>query len=123
MKELALVALITCLSASDGCDPTAASPKQTPRIDLSAGMVAKETLCTAEHRFERTEVYPIGLRADIALDTCTGSLCRTWPWQAKDANSAWSTYENLPTLFLLAECALTIADKILAGNQTQKFAS
>lgn len=52
--------------------------------------------CAVDHRFEKTDVYPITLRADIALDTCTGNLCRTWNWTAKQSGTVWSTYEDLP---------------------------
>jgi hypothetical protein len=86
--------LCTMIAANDGCDITAKTEKKPS--DISAGLVPKRTLCSADHRFERTEVYPIGLRADIALDSCTGQLCKTWTWTAKAPNSAWAVYENLP---------------------------
>jgi hypothetical protein len=54
------------------------------------------TPCSVDHRFERTEVYPISLRADIALDSCTGQICRTWSWHALQKNSVWATYEDAP---------------------------
>jgi hypothetical protein len=54
------------------------------------------TKCNQDHRFEKTETYPISLRADIALDTCSGKLCKTWSWVSKIPNSAYATYEDLP---------------------------
>jgi hypothetical protein len=59
--------------------------------------------CTMDHRFERTEVYPIGLRADIALDSCSGRLCKTWAWVAKDTKSVWATYQELPVCSELSD--------------------
>lgn len=55
--------------------------------------------CAVEHRFEKTDVYPVSLRADRAMDTCTGKLCKAWSWVAKDTkdtNSMWATYQDLP---------------------------
>lgn len=52
--------------------------------------------CTEDHRFERTEIYPIGLRADIALDSCSGKLCKTWSWVSTNKNSVSANYEDLP---------------------------
>jgi hypothetical protein len=54
--------------------------------------------CATDHRFEKMDVYPMNLRADIALDSCTGQVCRTWDWAPKitSGESAWSTYESRP---------------------------
>ncbi len=39
----------------------------------------------------------MNLRADIALDSCTGQICRTWPWVIKQGvTSAWSIYKDAP---------------------------
>ena len=104
MKVLALVTLLTILTP-DSCDQTAMDAKakaDQAAADqrLAAGFVPKPKpttrSCSTDHRFERTEVYPIPMRADIALDTCTGQLCRTWDWSVKSQNSAWVTYQSLP---------------------------
>jgi hypothetical protein len=91
--KLWAASLAVCLTVfgPDSCDR---SPPQ--KINISDGLVPKKTMCSEPNRFERTEVYPIGMRADIALDRCTGKLCKTWSWQAKTDNSPWKTYEDLP---------------------------
>ncbi len=39
----------------------------------------------------------MNMRADIALDSCTGQICKTWNWEVKSGvNSPWKTYENAP---------------------------
>jgi hypothetical protein len=95
MKALALVALSCCLFVPDSCDQVLSSSKPSPRVDISDGLVPKTTMCSANHRFERTEVYPVAMRADIALDTCTGELCRTWNWAPKGPGTAWGIYADL----------------------------
>jgi len=39
---------------------------------------------------------PWGLLPNIALDTCTGQLCRTWDWQLIDPKGPGSGYQDLP---------------------------
>jgi hypothetical protein len=102
MKALVFIALLACLTP-DSCDVSSMDAKakadQAAADQRAAGLIPKSQpvtrTCSTDHRFERTEVYPLALRADIALDTCTGQLCRTWPWAAKTTN-AWSTYQDLP---------------------------
>lgn len=88
-------------SAIDALQKHSAAPSaaSAPNAIDAALAVPSQPKCTADHRFEKTEVYPIGLRADIAMDSCTGKLCKTWAWVAKDAkntNSIWATYQELP---------------------------
>jgi hypothetical protein len=59
--------------------------------------------CSSDHRFEKLEVYPIDMRADIALDTCTGQVCRTWSWSPKRPGTAWDTYQFEPLCSELAK--------------------
>jgi hypothetical protein len=93
MKTFAV--LLFCLSMGilrlDGCDvdnshrataETMPPPVPAPR-------------CAAD-RFVKTEAYPYNLRNDIALDSCTGQICRTWDWSAKGGNNAWVSYQNAP---------------------------
>jgi len=102
MKALVFIAMLACL-APDSCDQSSMDAKakadQASADQRAAGPAPQATAAirirSTDHRFERTEVYPLALRADIALDTCTGNLCRTWPCEAKTTN-AWSTYQDLP---------------------------
>jgi hypothetical protein len=54
--------------------------------------------CSSDHRFEKMEVYPTNLRADIALDSCTGQVCRTWDWTPKNQNlnTPWNAHKYDP---------------------------
>ncbi len=60
--------------------------------------------CSTDHRFEKLEVNPINLRADIALDSCTGQVCRTHDWffQGQHTKTAWDTYAGAPLCSELA---------------------
>jgi hypothetical protein len=59
--------------------------------------------CNNDHRFQQVDVYPVELRGDVALDTCTGQLCKTWQWTAQSATgAARMRYEGLPLRQLLA---------------------
>ena len=68
----------------------------TPATATEAKPMKEVASCSVDHRFERTEVYPIGLRADIALDSCSGKLCKTWSWEAKPGTNPWQEYNDLP---------------------------
>lgn len=94
---LLLVALgFWLIHAVDGCDFTNPTP-DAPAKPAAASNPAPQQMCKADHRFEKTDVYPVGLRADIAIDSCTGQLCRTWNWQPKgDRETVWTTYQYLP---------------------------
>jgi hypothetical protein len=100
MKALVFIALLVFLT-QDGCDQTGMKAKaDQAAADRRAARPAPKSrpvtrICSTDHRFERTEVYPQAFRADIAPDTCTGQLCRTWPWAPKTTN-AWSAYQDLP---------------------------
>ncbi len=84
--------------AQSGCDQldTSKSLPANAAVDrmLAASRAGKQ--CTAENRFKQTEVYPVTMRADIALDSCTGQLCRTWNWSPRVANNPWGVYADLP---------------------------
>jgi hypothetical protein len=59
--------------------------------------------CTGDHRFQQVDIYPVELRGDLALDTCTGQLCKTWKWTARSfAGGAHAQYEGIPLCSLLA---------------------
>jgi len=47
-------------------------------------------------RFEKIQNF----RVDVALDTQTGQLCKTWEWQSTNRNTP-DPYENLPTCAFL----------------------
>ena len=60
--------------------------------------------CTGGHRFQPVEIYPVELRGDLALDTCTGQLCKTWKWSAQSvAGAAHAQYDSVPLCRLLAD--------------------
>jgi hypothetical protein len=75
-----------------------------PRFEPAKVVIPPAPKCTTDHRFERMEVYPMNLRADIALDSCTGQVCRTWDWAPKGTSeTAWTTYESRPLCSDLAK--------------------
>jgi hypothetical protein len=100
VKLLALVVLSCCLSTPDSCDMDAkAKADQAAADQRRATAPAPKPItrvCSVDQRFERTEVYPITMRADIALASCTGQLCRTWNWSSKNPSNAWAVYQDLP---------------------------
>jgi hypothetical protein len=89
MKLLGAALLLATL----GCDHV--SQRHTDSSPDSLSAHAANT-CSSDHRFQKTDIYPVAMRADIALDTCTGQLCRTWPWEAKAQGSPWAIYQSLP---------------------------
>lgn len=91
MKVLAALLALLWFQQSNGCNETP-TPQPTPKAEAVAPR------CSSTHRFEKTEVYPMNLRADIAMDSCTGQICRTWSWEVKGANpkSPWQTYADAP---------------------------
>jgi hypothetical protein len=59
--------------------------------------------CNGGHRFQQADIYPAELRGDLALDTCTGQLCKTWNWTAHSAvGAAHVPYEGIPLCRILA---------------------
>ena len=86
------------LSLLAGCDQLTTS-RPDPTKDAVDRMIAASSLgkqCAAENRFRQTDVYPMVLWADIALDSCTGQLCRTWESKPKTANTPWESYADIP---------------------------
>ena len=96
MKSLVLFAGLLFLADPYSCNDTSSQTAQ-PTTSQAATPAPASQFCPADHRFQKVEVYPISLRSDLALDSCTGQLCRTWDWHAVTKNSIWSTYEDLPT--------------------------
>ena len=70
--------------------------------------------CHADPRFQKVEVYPIGMRVNLALDVCTGNLCRTWNWRT---NGGQSPYNQLPTCASLSNSDAQVqpATGVIAG--------
>lgn len=73
---------------------------------VACDQLAKETE-TGPTRPTENRSHPIGrfekiqnFRVDVALDTQTGQLCKTWEWQSTNRNSP-DPYENLPTCAFL----------------------
>jgi hypothetical protein len=96
--------IIACLAASflifqqsNGCDetkpPDPPPPKPVPQIN----------------RFVPVSNHG---SADVALDTVTGELCRTWEWEYRPANNpAKGGLDLLPTCVTLYERALPLQAK------------
>lgn len=72
MKMIALLALAIFIQ-QDGCSPDPAPQPQ------SATRPVPTRECAATHRFTSLDVNPM-VRGDVAFDTCTGKLCKTWDW-------------------------------------------
>jgi hypothetical protein len=102
MKVLAFVFILCFLATPDGCDS-----KQNQQVDLSAGMVPKASInqrrqCSADHRFSNMSDLPLTVRGDVALDTCTGQLCKTWEWVSQ-VKQVQNSYQSLPLCSNLAK--------------------
>jgi hypothetical protein len=102
MKVLALAFVLCFLAAADSCDS-----KQGQQVDLSAGMVPKASInqrrqCSADHRFVNMSDLPITVRGDVALDTCSGHLCKTWEWESS-LKQVQNSYQALPLCSDLAK--------------------
>lgn len=101
MKVLALAVLLCLLAAPDSCDS-----KQNQKVDLSAGMVSKASIsrrqCSADHRFSNMSDLPMTVRGDVALDTCSGHLCKTWEW-ISPVKQVQNSYQSLPLCSDLAK--------------------
>jgi hypothetical protein len=93
VKTVALLLLLV-FATTDSCtdqaamDAKAKADQEASDRRHAADVVAKQVVCKPDHRFERTEVYPVSLRADIALDSCTDQLCKTWDWTSKSPTNA-----------------------------------
>jgi hypothetical protein len=50
-----------------------------------------------EHRFQQVDVASTNLRVDLAFDTCTGRVCKTWEWNAQTSDDPFhAPYRNVP---------------------------
>ena len=102
MKVLFFALALGFLAAPDSCD---SKPNQP--VDLSAGMVPKapnnlRRQCSADHRFSNMSDLPVTVRGDVALDTCTGELCKTWEW-VSTVKQVQNSYQSLPLCSDLAK--------------------
>jgi hypothetical protein len=105
MKVLALSLMLCVLAGPDSCDQSTSRPGQ--QADLSAGMVPKTSInsrrqCSADHRFVNMSDLPLTVRGDVALDTCTGQLCKTWEWVSSLKN-VQNSYQALSLCSELAK--------------------
>jgi len=58
--------------------------------------------CNADHRFAQLDLSP-ALKADLAFDSCTGEICRTWNWSAAVVNDpAHAPFKDTPLCAALA---------------------
>jgi hypothetical protein len=96
MKAIALMALALVLQ-QDGCTngnpvtPPQQQPHRTARRE-----------CSADHRFVNMSDLPLTVRGDVALDTCTGQLCKTWEWVSTDTH-VQNSYQSLSLCSELAK--------------------
>jgi len=79
----------------DGCTP---NKPATPSQPIQEHVSRRE--CSADHRFTNVDV-PLA-KGDVALDTCTGQLCKTWDW-VSTVKSMQNGYQQLPLCSTLAE--------------------
>jgi hypothetical protein len=89
MKLLLPLAALLFFSFDDGCD-------QSSQKSQTAAPQKSETHSRPIGRFEKLQNF----RVDVALDTQTGQLCRTWIWQSTDRVHP-DAYENLPVCISL----------------------
>lgn len=84
MKMSMALAAFMFLSSSNGCDEISdkSQPVPPPKQEAHSRPIG---------RFEKLQNF----RVDVALDTQTGQLCRTWYWQSTDRAHP-DSYEDLP---------------------------
>lgn len=75
-----------------GCDATRPQSQNQPSTAVPSEKV--QSTSADRQRFKTVEVYPVGMRQNLALDSYTGQLCRTWNWKT---NGGKSSYNGLPT--------------------------
>lgn len=75
-----------------GCNATRPQSQNQPSAAVPSEKV--QSTPADRQRFKTVEVYPVGMRQNLALDSYTGQLCRTWNWQT---NGGKSPYNGLPT--------------------------
>lgn len=85
--RLAILATVLLL-ATYGCDELANQSQSAPR--------RFESRSHPIGRFEKLQNF----RVDVALDTQTGQLCKTWSWLSTNRNNP-DPYEELPTCEVL----------------------
>jgi hypothetical protein len=57
-----------------------------------------------EGRFRQVDVFPAELKGDLALDSNTGQLCKTWKWSSQTPpGAAHARYEGIPLCSSLAD--------------------
>src|SRR5438309_9126368 len=100
-----------------GCDELN-KPQSTTAQGTEAPTPPKQPLarrvnvCDATNRFHLTEAYPLGEKTGLALDSCTGQLCRTWDWGYSDKRHAQGSLDSVPTcVSLYLEPAYMIRDR------------
>jgi hypothetical protein len=87
MKMAALL-LLLMLTGCDFPSPPAAQAKSTATVTPEAPKP-----CQADHRFVKSDIP--GLNGSMALDSCTGQLCKTWAWVAVSPKSSAKQFEAL----------------------------
>jgi hypothetical protein len=68
------------------------APTHPVQVQVQAP-VKKSRVCATDHRFTDPVGLPYSIRGNVALDGCTGRLCKTWSWEMKVGHSP---YQDLP---------------------------
>jgi hypothetical protein len=95
--RIAIVAIALSLGTFTGCDQLAQTSAK------GAHAVVSENPCpTAKvgdsNRFKTVDVYPVGMRQNLALDSSTGQMCRTWNWQTSGGRSPYNRFPTCASL-------------------------
>jgi hypothetical protein len=89
---VALTAALFLFQQADGCDDAKPTPAPTPPPPIN------RFVPVANHG-----------SSDVALDTATGQLCRTWEWQYRGANNPMAGgIDTLPTCLSLYQAPMPI---------------
>jgi hypothetical protein len=94
LKYVRVVAIMTTLlliGLLAGCDQLAQTPTKGQHAENPCAPMTKGG---DPQRFKTVEVYPVGMRQNLALDSYTGQMCRTWNWQT---NGGRSPSNHFPT--------------------------
>lgn len=81
--KFAFVIWMAILLAQSDCDNTKQSAPPVQSVERKPSHPI--------NRFEKIQNF----RVDVALDTKTGQLCKTWEWQSTNRQNP-DSYENLP---------------------------
>lgn len=95
--RVAILTTSLSLGVLTGCDQLAQTPTKGARA-----AVAENPCPTVKggdpNRFKTVDVYPVGMRQNLALDSSTGQMCRTWNWQTGGGRSPYNGFPTCASL-------------------------